>query len=376
MFTELGNLNQLNESPSVNLSTTDLLTCDSNRALVEEASANHFRILQEISFSPAEMQDQLLNQQFPTCAELKACGILPINISDFDGTLVKDASGDAVISYAVKEGFFLPEIREKLNQMLAEYGLTPQTKAASMPDLGVNSDILRVKSAYQAWLGINDISPEERASQTSSFYQMCTWIFAGHTEAEVAAFTQRVLKETLFGSNYFAGAKELLETLLARGVETHIVSATFEPVVRIAAAYFGIPAEHVVGMRLKQDSEGRFTTRMKAPVTFRAGKAEAAQILMQRFQLEHPEWRMSRATRPLFAMGDSPSKTDEQLLALANFPIVAEPQSEGDARVAARLWEDGRQLKIIDYAQTIGGELAQRFDRTRAEPSSTVVDYL
>jgi phosphoserine phosphatase len=345
-------------------------------ATLHRVRSEEERIARSLSASPHEAAKWVREAALPSFAELRSSHVLPLNISDFDGTLIKDASGEAVITLGVQKKFFKREIRNQLDQMLAAYGLGSRLEGAQESDAGVNEDIMRLKAAYQDYLKRKDVPPAERAERTSLFYQMCTWIFAGHTHAEVVEFTKLALHQTQLGQNYFYGAKELLSELAARGMETHVVSATFEPVVQATAERLGIPAGRVIGMRLEIDEQGRYTTQMKSPVTFREGKAAAARILMQRYQEAHPYWRTALPPRPLFAMGDSPSKTDEQLLRLACYPIVAEPQNAHDVAAAVAMSRAGAPVLIIDYERTLGGQAATRFDTSRAELSSSVVDYL
>jgi phosphoserine phosphatase len=112
----------------------------------------------------------------------------------------------------------------------------------------------------------------------------------------------------------------LADELRAAGFEVWIVSASFEPVVRVAAALAGFSPDHVIGTRLVMGEDGRYLgehpyERALGPIlTFDEGK---------RFWIRHVIFRASvetamqapttAADRAVLAAGDS--DTDRAMLA-------------------------------------------------------------
>lgn len=124
------------------------------------------------------------------------------------------------------------------------------------------------------------------------------------------------------------------------------------------APHFGVPESAVVGMNLEVDSAGRFTTQIRPPMTFREGKDEAARSLLASFRKDR-----SAAARPLFAMGDSPAKSDQQMLEMAHVALFAEPQTAHDSEYARELIHQGRRALIVDYESTVEGGPVTLFNR-------------
>ena len=318
----------------------------------------------DLSVSGRELPRLFRSSAIPTTF---SAGVLPINISDFDGTMIRDSSGSFTLDYAIEHNFFLPVIRPRLNGMLALFGLTSAASESPESPQALARDIKAIKQAYEQWLKAPGVPHDERVQITKSFYEMCSWIFAGHTRDEMHAFTRAVLTETGFGANYFDYARDAVSALRECGIETMLVSATLQPIVEEAARFLGIEAEQVMGINLETDEEGHYLPCLRAPVTFREGKVDAARILMARYLAKRGMPGYPADYRPYLAMGDSPSKTDEQLLAMAEVAIVVEPQTPHDAEIARDLFTAGRRGFFVDYEGTITGEKANRFNRSLNE---------
>lgn len=318
----------------------------------------------DISVTPETLTENLLTSLPLLKPKLKERGILPLNIADFDGTLIRDSSGGFFIEYGASRGFFSPVIRPRLNQMMDLFGVAARSSSETDTGFTIGEDILKVKAAFQQWLR-RPVLVAERHATTRAFYEMCAWIFAGHTRQAVGEFAEELLERTGYRANYYRGASELLSVLRSLGIETMIVSATIQPVVEVGSRYFGIPARYVRGMNLKVDDDGRFLPVLDEPVTFREGKVDAAYLLMKRYMDAYGDARPVRSLRPLFAMGDSPSKSDQQLLEIAEIAIAVEPQTPGDAESARSQISAGRPGFILDFESTIAGERAEKFVRQR-----------
>lgn len=100
--------------------------------------------------------------------------------------------------------------------------------------------------------------------------------------------------------------KRLLRHLEARGVEVWVVSASPEPLVRaVAAAKYGVPPEHVLGVR-SVVRDGRLTGEPEGTVPYRKGKVDALLAAVHR--------------RPILAFGDA--FTDLELLLAAERGVL------------------------------------------------------
>lgn len=284
--------------------------------------------------------------------------LVPVNLSDADGTLWSVNLGGVIIRELGQRGRFRPEVRPFLDDALGILGLAPT--GTDEPDRGVNQDMLRMLKAFKDWLKREPVGEDARRCHQLGA-DMFAWIFAGHTEAEVLALSHEAIDAAGFAGKFFEGARELIGALKDLGIHTEVISAGFEPMIRAAATRLGIAPEHVHGTRSKLDAEGRITGQ---PLRIATGpeKASLAREIVQRRALElgASPARLS-ALRPLLAHGDSPSVNDRDLLELAHTAIVVEPESKLDIQSALERLSDGRSVFVLDYAATVDGAPAGRF---------------
>ncbi len=186
---------------------------------------------------------------------------------------------------------------------------------------------------------LEDGSPAFDPPRTSTYrasYGMLTRLFAGMTEAEATAVGRAAVERGTsapVGTRLALGGQEidgflrlqepmhaLADELRAAGFEVWIVSASFEPVVRVAASLAGFAEDHVIGARLVMGETGRYLgehpyERAFGPMlTFDVGK---------RFWIRHAIFGVpvetameapgTRADRAVLAAGDS--DTDVVMLA-------------------------------------------------------------
>jgi HAD superfamily phosphoserine phosphatase-like hydrolase len=104
-------------------------------------------------------------------------------------------------------------------------------------------------------------------------YAWAAQVMAGLPEEEVrrraADFARTFVPEHLYPS-----MKALLAQAKARGCETWVVSASNQWVVEAAAPLLGLDPSHGVGIRVAVE-EGRLTSKVLEPVTYKAGKVTA-----------------------------------------------------------------------------------------------------
>jgi hypothetical protein len=185
---------------------------------------------------------------------------------------------------------------------------------------------------------LEDGSPAFDPSRTASYrasYGMMTRIFAGMTEAEATAVGHATVDRgtsapvgtrTRVGTQEIDGFLRLQEPMHAladelrgAGFEVWIVSASFEPVVRVAAALAGFAPDHVIGTRLVLGDDGRYLAehpfeRTLGPIlTFDEGKRFWIRHQIFGAPVEHAmEAPTEAADRPVLAAGDS--DTDRSML--------------------------------------------------------------
>lgn len=284
--------------------------------------------------------------------------LVPVNLSDADGTLWSVNLGGVVIRELGQRGRFRPEVRPFLDGALRILDLEPT--GLDLPDRGVNQDMLRMLKAFKEWLKREPVGEDARRCHQLGA-DMFAWIFAGHTEAEVLALSHEAIDAAGFAGKFFEGAQEMIGALKGLGIHTEVISAGFEPMIRAAAIRLGIEPEHVHGTRSKLDAEGRITGE---PLRIATGaeKASLAREIVERRALElgASSARLG-ALRPLLAHGDSPSVNDRDLLELAHLAVVVEPESKLDIESALERHSDGRSVFVLDYPATVDGEPAGRF---------------
>lgn len=139
-------------------------------------------------------------------------------------------------------------------------------------------------------------------------YPAAATALAGYTAAELREVVIDVIDARLQKSRVAVRPEiyDLYATLQHRGWEVWVVSASAEAIVAPFAAYYGVPAERVIGMRLAADAQGRLLPTLAGPSTFRQGKVDAIEQFIGR--------------RPTFAAGDA--DTDLEMLHAARYRLV------------------------------------------------------
>ena len=109
-------------------------------------------------------------------------------------------------------------------------------------------------------------------------YAWGTALSAGYTADELAGFAEKMKEQNLaapVGATQKVGTKDmdgyirvypqmkdLIGTLQAHGIDTWVVSASPEPIVKVWAPEVGIGADHVIGVRSVYDAEGKQTAHL------------------------------------------------------------------------------------------------------------------
>lgn len=104
---------------------------------------------------------------------------------------------------------------------------------------------------------------------SEAYAWICT-VYAGFAPAEVEAMA-RVYYDHFLKPRIFPEMLELVRVLSDLDVQVYIVSASAEPIVRPAAALFGVPVERIHGVKVKA-LDGLLLPEVEKPISFAAGK--------------------------------------------------------------------------------------------------------
>lgn len=114
-----------------------------------------------------------------------------------------------------------------------------------------------------------------------------------------------------YPNQVFPEMKQLVENLKNFGFDVYVVTASHELLYQgVCSDQFGIPTDHIIGVRSQIDMRGRTTKKIIEPISVEQGKAEAIMSFIK--------------TRPLFVGGNS--RGDVEMMQLATgLRIVINP---------------------------------------------------
>ncbi len=293
-----------------------------------------------------------------------AQNVVPIHVSDLDGTLWMEPVADALVyDRLAASGELKPVIRDPLSTLMREMGLAPS--GLDQSDRGVNRDVLRVKQAFDRRKG--GYGAEKLAYWSRRIYPLTSWALAGFTADEVRRLTREVIAENGLENGAFAGAKEQILALQKAGLDTVLFSASNDILAQEAVdVIFGRePRLEVIGTHVRADAAGVLTTEVVGGACFREAKLAKVKGFLRSYVAEKfPDWTARLdldALRPLLASGDSPSKTDEQMMEDAVIACAVEPATTRDVKSAIRMAKTNGRTFILDYASTVGGDPADKY---------------
>jgi HAD superfamily phosphoserine phosphatase-like hydrolase len=107
----------------------------------------------------------------------------------------------------------------------------------------------------------------------ASGYAWAAQVMAGLPE-DVVRHRAADFARTFVPEHLYPSMKTLLGEAKARGCETWIVSASNQWIVEAAAPLLGLEPSHAVGIRVAVEA-GKLTSKVVAPVTYKAGKVSA-----------------------------------------------------------------------------------------------------
>jgi len=293
----------------------------------------------EITLDADALGDQLeaLGAEAVRVAML-AAGIAPAVATDCDGTVWKHDIGEAMFHRAIQERLLRDDAGEALGALLRRFELEPRAD--------VNASAALLRDAFESGelfergraAGVDD------ATVRAQYYAANVWCFAGHRVETLKGWARELFDgEHGFSGKLFDGICVLLERGRAHGLIPYAISASCQWIVEVGAEYLGIPPWRVAGVRTAL-RDGCVSTEILQPVTYGAGKVEAALRLC--------------GGRPAVAMGDSVNATDRELLDSAWLRIAVEPTESRVGYVVARGAEHWR---FLDFERTRDGEAADTF---------------
>ncbi|MEE2750344.1 MAG: CPBP family glutamic-type intramembrane protease [Myxococcota bacterium] len=145
------------------------------------------------------------------------------------------------------------------------------------------------------------------AGRVAEAYGDAVCVLSGRTRAEAQALCQRVYEEGIAAESITRVEEQvsLMAALRQAGWEVWVVSASAEPMVRVAAASYEVPPERVLGIRLMEE-EGRFLAQFDGPILYGPGKVQAIMEHIGRY--------------PDLALGDA--LTDKEMMMSAQHAVL------------------------------------------------------
>jgi len=251
---------------------------------------------------------------------------VPLAVFDFDNTCIRGDLGRAFYDHMIKTAGFhfddqvwqaFPEgQRQAIRQAWQALQKLPADKRAGSPQLALARKLMH--TAY--WSLCRDPDANKCYPWQVRFYagytpvqlqRLASQVFAAELQRPLASEMIRTGPDdrgpaiTASGIRVVPEIKALIGLLEKKGFEVWIVTAGPQWVVAGAASSLGVSPEKVIGMRTRLQ-EGKLTTEIEPPPTFRAGKVEAIKKFIGR--------------KPLLAVGDS--WTDAEMLDYAKHALL------------------------------------------------------
>ncbi len=291
----------------------------------------------------------------------------PVAVFDWDNTVIKNDIGDGTVFWMLRNDailqppggdwsdtsrFLTPAAIAALSAACAEH--PPGEPLPTSTDLDCADEILAIyedkttASGEPAW--------QDEGYDHRRIVPALAWlaqIQAGYTAAQIRDMVGRAIDEYLAapqGTEIRVGTRDglcgwirvypqihdLIGTLQANGFDVWVVSASPEPSVQAFAERVGIAADHVIGIRVLTDPEGRLTHRLadcgpEGPdsdriMTYKEGKrCFIAQEIFGDRTAGAIESASDPARRPALVAGDAQTDID-MLLEAAVLKLVIDRQ--------------------------------------------------
>lgn len=258
----------------------------------------------------------------------------PVAVFDFDNTLIRGDIGELFSHYLIDEFSYRYDLdafwalidredgRESIRALTqALRGVSPRARARS-----------RVYCDYLAEMGAVYGRKYARAGKEACF-RWAVRLHVGLSPAQIREWTHEAIDREIRrplavesrrtgrgevvrirrGIRRHVEMRELMDTLVARGFEVWVVSATNQwSVEAFAERAFGVPRERVLGNRVAEGEDGLLCDTTLEPVLFGQGKVEIIEEVIGR--------------RPALVFGDS--VTDREMMRLATHLAVLVDRGE------------------------------------------------
>ncbi|MBW2534944.1 MAG: haloacid dehalogenase-like hydrolase [Deltaproteobacteria bacterium] len=126
----------------------------------------------------------------------------------------------------------------------------------------------RTPMLYRAWHGY-----KAGTFDGEKMYELMVTGLAGVKETRVKELA-RLYFDTKHRHRIYRPSSDLITALTSMGIEPWVVSGSPKWVVAAGARHLGIPAERVIGLGVRVDSDGRLTGEVVRPVPWKHGKAK------------------------------------------------------------------------------------------------------
>jgi phosphatidylglycerophosphatase C len=207
--------------------------------------------------TPELALEHVLARVFEALERERAFAPSPMLAFDADGTLWRgDVGFDAL--FELFERGVRAEAREALAREAALHGVAVGH--------GDDATTLAKKLTDAYFAGAYD--------ETAAFAMM-SWVFAGHDEGELEAFSRALFEEKGLAARLHPWVREVLAFAAAREISTLIVSASPRFLIEAAARALALPVTSAHGMVVARDAAGRLEPRLAEPPTTGQGKLEA-----------------------------------------------------------------------------------------------------
>ncbi len=238
-------------------------------------------------------------------------GITPIAIFDLDSTVWSGNVTDAFLAALTTSNLPTEAAHEKLRTLLKN---TPGLEGAP-----IDKNTLAQNGALMLKHLGHDVPEDSRVSAKDGFYTTVNML-EGLSVAQVDALAETAYlkgagnlppwKSRLFTSSDGCGMRKVISTLRDRGFRIYLLSATLDPLARMAAKVLNIPDAHALGSLLEV-KDGKYTGAVKDSTYYAKGA-------ITRQWLPGP---------PLLAFGDSPRSDFSMLMEAAGaaFMVNARP---------------------------------------------------
>lgn len=266
--------------------------------------------------------------------KLKGAGLAPVAVFDFDSTVVDGNIMDPFLAVLIERKLIRDAANPKLQELLSKLSGIDRAAVAN------NSALKNATLLLSLWSDAT-LAEAAKPSAKDMFYLIVTML-AGVSTAEGAAaaaatFTTGALRFAAYRTQIYddhdgCGMRRVVRLLNERGIEPHLLSATFDLLAVEAARQLGIPTDRAVGSVLEV-KDGHYTGEVKDSAYYTKGA-------IVRQWLEAP---------PLFAFGDS-ARSDFSMLAEAaglGFMIHGRPDF-----VARSKEEAGGRLVAVEFDGT------------------------